>query len=165
MFRVGALSRSLKAHDDPDWKYPLNFVGGVPIGVDVEWPRTPASIEAKTQWALGEPYHDPVHCRPNYKSLAECQDEEQARFKEESTMGWMGEIPDDLAKERFGDRWYISSRAVVDEGSKVRAVRDASNVVHLNHRIRSWTRGGTRGRGSSELSSKSVWRPAGRVSC
>ena len=51
-------------------------------------------------------------------------------------MDWMEEIPDDLAKERFGDRLYISSFAVVDKGSKVRVAHDASSGVHLNHRIK-----------------------------
>ena len=47
-----------------------------------------------------------------------------------------GRVPDELAKKGFGDRLFISSLAVVDEGSKVRVVHDASNEVHLIHRIK-----------------------------
>ena len=48
---IGALLRGL---GDPDWEVFVDYSVGVPIGLDVDMPRTPLVYPAKTKWALPE---------------------------------------------------------------------------------------------------------------
>ena len=40
-FRLKLIGNLLKALGDPDWEYPESLEDGVPLGVDVELPRSP----------------------------------------------------------------------------------------------------------------------------
>ena len=51
-------------------------------------------------------------------------------------MGWMEELPEDVARERFGTRLAIAALGVVEEKEKIRVVHDASHTVHVNHKIK-----------------------------
>ena len=135
-FRLTALSKILKAFEDPDWFFPQTLIGGVLIGVDEELPRAPAIYEAKVKWALKDQYDDPEHNRSNYKSMDGFEEKVQALFKEEEALGWMEELTEVEARRRFGERLYVSSLAVVDEVSKIRVVHDATHGVALNNRIK-----------------------------
>jgi hypothetical protein len=57
-------------------------------------------------------------------------------LKEEATLGWMEELPEDVARERFGTRLAIAALGVVEKKEKIRVVHDASHKVHVNHRIK-----------------------------
>ena len=47
------MSATLKMMDDPDCDFLAVIAAeGVPIGVDIELPRTPAVFEEKTKWPL-----------------------------------------------------------------------------------------------------------------
>ena len=135
-FRLTALTKVLRAYGDPDWRFPQTLIGGVPIGVDEELPRTPAVYEAKVKWALGDDFDNPERDRSNYKSMLGLEEKVQALFKEEEALGWMEEFTEEDARKRFGDRLYVSSLAVIDEITKVRVVHDATHGVALNHRIK-----------------------------
>ena len=135
-FRLGALSKVLGAFGDPDADFPLSLVGGVRVGVGVSLPRAPAIYEAKVSWTLGDPQGEPETERDNYKSMAGFEDRVEALFREEAAQDWMEEFPDEAAKEVYGDRLVVSSLAVVDEGSKIRVVHDATRGVALNHQIK-----------------------------
>ena len=135
-FRLTALSKILKAFEDPDWFFPQTLIGGVSIGVDEELPQAPSIYEAKVKWALKDQYDDPEHNRSNYKSMDGFEEKVQALFKEEEALGWMEELTEVDARRRFGERLYVSSLAVVDEVSKIRVVHDATHGVALNTRIK-----------------------------
>ena len=135
-FRLKALSGVLKAFGDPDWAFPLGLVGGVPVGVDGSLPRAEAIYEAKVRWSLGEGTGEPEQDRQNYKSMKGFEDQVEALFREEEALGWMEEMPEEEARKRFGNRLFVSSLAVVDEGEKIRVVHDATHGVELNNRIR-----------------------------
>ena len=135
-FRLRALSRLLALAGDPDWDFPLKLVDGVPLGVGVELPRTPAVFESKVKWALGDFDGDPERDRENYQTMAGHEDRVEELFREEAAQGWMEELYDADAEKIFKENLHVASLAVVDEGTKVRVVHDASNGVGINHRIR-----------------------------
>ena len=135
-FYLTAIGKLLRLYGDPDWEYPPSLVDGVPVGVDEQMPRTPEVFEAKTSWALDDQHDDPVHLRGNYKSVQGFEKEVEALFEEERNLGWMEALSLEEAQARYGDRLYISSLAVIDEGTKIRVVHDATHGVHLNNRIK-----------------------------
>ena len=46
---LGVISALLKYLGDPDWGYPMSVAEGVPLGVGVTLPRTPAVFDEKTK--------------------------------------------------------------------------------------------------------------------
>ena len=53
-FHLALISKPLCAYEDPDWQYVEGLADGVPLGVGVDVPRTPAVVEEKGRWRLAE---------------------------------------------------------------------------------------------------------------
>ena len=88
---------------DPDWRVAAsgswNYTDGVPVGVGVRLPRTPAVLERKLKWRslddtefMGE--------AANYSSAAEVADELHAMPVEESALGMCEEVEQGAAERR-----------------------------------------------------------------
>ena len=108
VFHLPLMAGLLRAFGDPDWSFVQDLGSGVPLGVDMDLPHTPAVFEEKGK----------------------------ALFREEAALGWMIEIPEAEARARYGDRLAIAALGVVEERDKIRVVHDGSHKVHVNHRIR-----------------------------
>ena len=121
-FFLKPISYILRAFGGPDWQYLISMRGGVLVGVDDQMPRGPDVFEAKTLWALDEAPELPVHERGNYKSVGGFEDRVEELFELEHSLGWMECATLETAKARYGDRLFIASLAVVDEGAKIRQV-------------------------------------------
>ena len=99
-------------------------------------PLTPAIFEETTRWNLEEALYGGDHEAKNYASIKDHLGKVEELFREEERLGWMQEVPDEVAKEKYGDNLYIAALAVVEEPGKIRVVHDGSNTVLVNHRIR-----------------------------
>ena len=86
---------------------------------------------------------------PNGPSLENHDVEVERLFEEEARLGWMIEMTDGEAKERYGENLFVAALGVVEEPGKIRVVHDGSNAVHVNHRIR--PKDQTRSPGAGEL--------------
>jgi hypothetical protein len=126
----------LKDCGDPDWRYFIEIVHGVNLGVTEPMPRVKAVFEEKCKWRLGEDPGDGKVEVENYRSMVGYEKQVEALFKEEEAAGWMEEFPDAEAKEIWGQNLFVAALAVVVEKDKIRVVHDGSNGVHVNHRIR-----------------------------
>ena len=85
------IAKILRAFRDPDWEYFDQLVDGVALGVGIEMPRTPAVFEEKTRWNLEESLEGGDHEAVNYSSLEDHLPQVEALFKEEASLGWMGD--------------------------------------------------------------------------
>ena len=148
-FHLELIGGLLKMAGDPDWQFFPGLASGVNLGVGVPMPRTPKVFEEKVKWRLDEVDELGVSERPNYKSVDPHTDAVEKLFKEERDLGWMIELPDDVAKKEYGDKLHIAALAVVEEPGKLRVVHDGSNAVLINHKIR--PRDQTRAPGAGEV--------------
>ena len=98
--------------------------------------RAPAIFEEKTRWNFEEAMDGGDHEAKNYASINDHLPKVEELFREEERLGWMQEVPDNVAKEKYGNNLYIAALAVVVEPGKIRVVHDGSNIVLVNHRIR-----------------------------
>ena len=73
----------------------------------------------------------------------------RALFEEEENMGWMEEVADEVAKERYGPRLFVAALAVIQEKEKIRVLHDGTKDVQVNNRIR--VRDQVRSPGAGEL--------------
>jgi hypothetical protein len=136
VFHLKLIGRLLKLYGDPDWEFVDGMGEGVPLGVDEQLPRTPAVFEEKGKWKLPDDVGPGVDTCENYRSVDPHLEKVKALFREEATLGWMEELPEDVARARFGTRLAIAALGVVEEKNKIRVVHDASHKVHVNHRIK-----------------------------
>ena len=136
VFHLKLIGRLLKMYGDPDWEFVDGMGEGVPLGVDEQLPRTPAVFEEKGKWKLPDDAGPGVDTCENYRSVDPHLDTVKALFREEATLGWMEELPEEVARTRFGPRLAIAALGVVEEKGKIRVVHDASHKVHVNHRIK-----------------------------
>ena len=88
-FRLRLFSLLLKQFGDPDWELPESMAEGVPLGVGVELPRTPAVYEEQVKWSLEEDYDGAIHEVSNYESVRGHESEVLRLFQEEEQEGWM----------------------------------------------------------------------------
>ena len=130
------ISMLFKKCGDPDWAIFGEMAQGVNLGVDDPLPRTPLVFEEKTKWKLEEYTGEDDRDRENYCSTEGFEDKVEELFREEERLGWMVNLSDEEAKQKYGDRLHVASLGVVDEGAKIRVVHDATHGVHVNHRIR-----------------------------
>ena len=86
-FHLGILSKLLQVLKDPDWRCVGEAAAGVPLGVDVEMPRTPAVFEAKTKWELADDGLHPEREVPNYGSVQGFEEQVECLFQAEAKMG------------------------------------------------------------------------------
>ena len=134
--RLEMLAKVLEAFGDPDHDFVRNLKDGVELGVDASMPRAAKIFDKKTKWALEEAEGEADTDRENYKSVEGFEDQVEKLFREEEELGWMEELPDDKAKEIFGDTLHIASLGVVVEKDKIRVVHDGAHGVKVNNRIR-----------------------------
>ena len=89
VLRFDLIKALLAKAGDPD----ANFFGelrhGVPLGVDMEMPRTPEVFEEKVKWRLEETDGPGEPERQNYVTLEEHLADVRALFAEEAGHGWI----------------------------------------------------------------------------
>ena len=95
-FYLEAISELLRLAGDPDWrrytKATWSFASGVPLGVDVRLPRTPALFFRKTTHRKFEGAEDLLSddLRENYPSARDHEDQIEEQFRKESCSGCHG---------------------------------------------------------------------------
>ena len=126
----------MNACGDPDAEFFKDLGEGANLGVDEPLPRVEAVFEEKQSWKLDQDIGEGTLEADNYKSVEDHKTTVRELFREEQKEGWMIEMDIDKAREKYGDRLTIAALGVVEEKDKVRVVHDATNQVHVNHRIR-----------------------------
>ena len=127
---------------DPDCDFLAVIAAeGVPIGVDVELPRTPAVFEEKTKWPLEPEEAETAEYwgDGNYESAVLHMDDIRRQIVEDVTAGAAVRMSVTAAKKKYGSRLTISCLGAVlkEPGSEaVRILYDGTNGVHTNNRIR-----------------------------
>ena len=109
VFHLKLIGRLLKMYDDPDWEFVDSMGEGVPLGVDMQLPRTPAVFEEKGKWKLPDDAGPGVDTCEKYRSVDPHLEKVKALFREEATLGWMEELPEDVARARCGTRLAIAA--------------------------------------------------------
>ena len=133
---LGIISLLLKELGDPDWAYPMSCSDGVPLGVDMEMPRTPAVFDEKTKWKFDHLDGEPDRAVLSYTSTLCFEEKIEALFREEEKLGWMVEMRDEDAEKKYGKNLHLAGLGVVEEKEKIRVVHDGTNGVGVNNRIR-----------------------------
>ena len=142
-FYLETISELLRFAGDPDWrrytKASWSFSAGVPLGVDVRLPRTPALFFRKTKHRKFAGAAEQLSDEPrlNYPSAREHELKIEEQFAKEISLGAMIEMPLAEAQRQFGESLSIaSSGAIPKADDSVRVVHDGSNGQHVNDRIK-----------------------------
>ena len=135
-FRLRLIAALLKMMGDPDWEYFHQLENGVPLGVGVQLPRTPAVYRQKEKWSLEEEAEDAQAEVDNYRSLAGYEAEVKKLFEDEEKLDWMKELSCEEAHQQYGKTLHLAGLAVVVEKDKFRVVHDGTHGVKVNQRIR-----------------------------
>ena len=133
----------LRLAGDPDWRRyttsTWSFSKGVPLGVDVRLPRTPALFPRKCKHRI-YPEADHVfdgELRDNYSSARESAEQIERQFQQEIELGAMVRYDLDQARAEFGDELVVASLGAAPKADQsVRVVHDATHGLHVNDRIR-----------------------------
>lgn len=135
------LAAALQLMGDVDYSYLEEVASvGVPIGVEVELPRTEAVFEEKTRWAVEgteEEYHDVVS--ENYASAEESHLDIRRQVLEEVEKGSIVKMSMEEAQREFGGRLAIAALGAVPKelnSDRVRLIHDGTYSVDINRRIR-----------------------------
>ena len=141
-FFLYAISRTLEAMGDPDWQVLAfqsgwNYADGVPVGLDMEMPRTPEVFPEKTHWR----HYDISTWEPemsNYPSAVAAAGQLEAQFKEEELEGMMFPLSLNVARQRYpGDRPRIAAQGALEKpDGSVRSLHDGTHGVLVNPGIR-----------------------------
>ena len=102
-------------------------------------PRAAAIYEKKIKWALPELGEDDGTCTwaDNYHSARAIGATLKKQFDQEVEQGHMVRMSVREAKGRWGDKLTIAALGAVEKpDDSFRIIYDASNKVHVNHRIR-----------------------------
>ena len=140
-FFLSAIQQSLHLLEDPDWEVfaggKHTFERGVPLGIGVELPRTPAVFRRKVRWRS---YDESTACRDmkNYKSAGEAGDSLREQFKKEEEEGLMFEVSEEEAKRMYpGDKLRVAAQGAIEKGDGTfRIVHDATHGVQCNNEIK-----------------------------
>ena len=110
-----------------------SFAEGVPIGVGLGLPRTPAVFERKVQWRRLDDTVFSKDCA-NYSSAEAAADTLERQFQEEAGMGMMVEMSEVEAASLYpGDRLRIASLGAIEKDDDTfRVVHDATHGVRVN---------------------------------
>lgn len=140
-FHLHLLSAFLEKAGDPDWRQltqgRFSFAVGVPIGVGIRMPRTPAVFERKTAWrALDDTVLETD--RDNYRSAAVVLDQLEAQFREDEQAGMMFRcLETDLKEHYHGNRLRVAALGAIEKGpNSFRVVHDGTHGVRLNNEVR-----------------------------
>ena len=140
-FYLRALAETLRIFGDPDWRVfwesKESFAKGVPVGVDVRLPRTPAVFERKRRWRRYDD-SEPVLEKENYKSILGNEAQIRAQFEEEKALGMMFDVPDRTAHEQYpGDRLRVAAQGALEKGdNSFRVIHDGTHGVRVNNAIK-----------------------------
>ena len=155
-FALYLLAAIAKLAGDPDWRYPLEVLDGVPLGVDEDVLDDPGVWPTKEE--LGQEPMELEPCAPcsaeNYSSALRFSEEVDNTFLEEVPLGMVeGPLSEQMAAERCQcsvTEMAVGALAAIDEGSKVRTIFDAS-ITNVNDRIRARMRKKTTAPGLHDL--------------
>jgi hypothetical protein len=137
---------------DPDYAvFASKYVVGVPMGVGVKMPRTPAVFPPKKKWAL-ERQRDPFVFldddlvqpggRGNYASAVGFEKEVEKVLRKQAAKGQVLILPEAEAHRRYPDSLVIASLGAIEKGidedgdTEVRVLHDGTFTVRLNEAIR-----------------------------
>lgn len=142
-FFLKAIGETLKAIGDPDWRIlteskRFNFADGMPIGVGVRMPRTPAVFEKKVKWRKV----DDTEFSPemdNYSSATSKEVVEllEKQFEEERHLDMMILMRTEEARKQFpGDQLRISAQGAEKKpDGTYRVLHDATHGVRINNEV------------------------------
>ena len=135
------LKAALQVMGDPDRDYLEQMASeGVPIGVDVELPRTPSVYEEKVKWAVDPAegdYQDIL--AENYSSAEENYKDIRRQVLEEVEKGTILKMPLSQAQLEFKGRLAVAALGAVPKelnSDRVRLIHDGTYSVDINRRIR-----------------------------
>ncbi|CAE7581099.1 unnamed protein product [Symbiodinium natans] len=142
-FFLCAIGELLRLAGDPDWRRyteaTWSFAAGVPLGVGVRLPRTPALFERKHKHRAFPGVDEPLPDLPreNYPSAQEHAERVDFQFQKEISCGAMVEMDLAEAQEEFGEALSIASLgALLKPDDSVRVLHDGTHGVHLNDSIK-----------------------------
>lgn len=126
---------------DPDFEFLGTMASeGVPIGVDVELPRTESVYEEKLRWSV-EPTEKDFQeiIAENYSSAEENYEDIRRQVMEDVAQGTILRMSMEEAKKRFEGRLAVASLGAVPKelnSSRVRLIHDGTYSVDVNRRIK-----------------------------
>ena len=146
------LGSLLRAVGDPDAEIMALYATGVPLGLGVDLPRTPAVFPPKERWRLGEQASwggcslkaDSFmgSTRSNYPSAVHFASEVEAVLDVQAARGQILVLSERDARGLHGDRLAIASLAAIEKGVRddgsvdVRVIHDGTHGVDVNRYIR-----------------------------
>jgi hypothetical protein len=135
------LSATLEKIGDPDWKQltkgKWSFDKGVPIGVGIRMPRTPAVYERKTSWrALDDTPLDID--KDNYQSAKGVLDQLEEQFRVDEAEGMMFQEDETSLRRRYPTGMLrIAALGAIEKGPhSFRVVHDGTHGVRLNNEVK-----------------------------
>ncbi len=146
--RLRLLRAILREAADPDAEAMLGFIEGVPIGVGLRLPRTPAVYDRRVRWSLDEQRHRGAYLEPqksfewrdNYKSTYAHESEIEQQLEKLASEGKALKFQEDALRRRWPDAVPASLGALEKIGAAgdltVRLLFDGSHGVDVNKRIR-----------------------------
>ena len=140
-FLLTALAATLKEISDPDHRIfdgaKESYTVGVPIGYNRPLPRTPAVFERKTRWRSYED-GEANHSMTNYTTVKGHEDELEAQFVSEASLGMMVEVSLAEAKALYPDgRLRIAGLGAIEKSdSSFRVLHDGTHGVDVNAGLR-----------------------------
>ena len=139
-FYLHMLSAIMRDLGDPDWRQldqgSFAYSRGVPIGVGIKMPRTPAVFERKTKWRCLD-QSDFVADRDNYNSAEQVAPQLEELFQADARLGMMFEAPEAALREQYpGDRLRVAALgAIAKSETAFRVIHDATHGVHVNNQV------------------------------
>ena len=146
------LGRVLKLLGETEWAIMDTYATGVPLGLGVDLPRTPAVFPPKLRYSLKEQLEwggaseraaaYKGAWRSNYSSAVGFAREVEKVLREQEAAGEMLVLPEAVARERYGDRLAVASlaaleKSVTEDGvTEVRVLHDGTHGVDTNRYIR-----------------------------
>ncbi len=148
VIRLRLLQALLAEAGDPDSAVIADYVEGVPIGVGVKLPRTPAVFDRRTRWSIPEQRERDAHLaeqlsfdwRTNYLSTAPHLQELERQLEELVDKGKALKMTEEAVKSRWPTAVPASLGALEKVGAEgsvtVRLLFDGTQGVDVNRRIR-----------------------------
>ena len=148
IIRLRLLQELLRRAQDPDAEVISRYIEGVPIGVGVKMPRTPAVFMRRTRWSIAEQRLPGAHeaeqksfdWRTNYASAEPHIDELERQLEELTARGKAIKLTETAMRKRWPSAVPASlgvQEKVGAEGDiSIRLLYDGTHGVDVNKRIR-----------------------------
>ena len=140
-FFLHAMAQTARLSGDADWEIldeeVDSFATGVPVGIGIEMPRTPAVFSRKKKWRKYDE-SEAIFDMENYKSALEAGSTLQKQFEEEEKLGMMFPTSLALAKAEYpGDRLRIAAQGAIKKSDgSFRPLHDGTHGVQVNNDIK-----------------------------